>query len=310
MIHCVLLLVLIVTSLGVGQSPAQAMINLPPPPPPPNDWPIPCNPPYCTPQSLSQGNGGSEGGLLKVDFNSVTPEQFVTDVEGASSDPMDILQLVEDAITVWEGAFKEKSLPTMTIYSGWADFGALEKATSEAIALHICGAPYDPAGDPPSEKCAEADRHEATILFNSKALKVQEPEKAGNVKFFLDTNPFNSSAFGPLQGLGTRGDRVAQSAEFSDPYVVDLFTVALHEVGHALGYVEFNGVSPADIADGDIRGVLGPYVSYSTRKCPSATDIQSVVSVGSYVPDAPEYVLADLDPCGSMPLKRPEQPIS
>ncbi len=315
-IRCALIVVLIFMSLSFAATPAYAYERS-------ERYKdkavIPCKPPECEPQVLGNGRPAIADNLT-VDFGFSHSNQFATDILGASSNPEDIVQLVDDAVTVWRSAFED--IPNIKLYVGWADFGIskvlqestgrevltgnlvggvqkgceadnldvglpplteLPDASGDIIGLYISG---DRSSDfvdyrreqlPQSEKKAK----EATILFNSELLKIQEPGKpASNIKLFLDTDPFSSSAFGPIETLGTPDHRMERSFEFSDPFVVDLFTVALHEVGHALGYSEANGVFPGHIGKLDIPDVLSPYIPFATRKCPSQRDIEGLVKAG------------------------------
>lgn len=290
-----------------------------------------CPPRTCGPQ-LVRGNAVNKSPLELLDYSAINASNlFVNNVRGASSDPADIVQLVNDAITVWEAAFEPGSLPDINLYVGWADFGVrkissanetLLVSTSESyeqndykpnssnlsaaiagdiIGLHICGAP---AQSPPTD-CSESDLKEATILFNSEIL--EDKASGSTIKLFLDTNPFISSAFGPIDEIGIDGIenifRVGASSAFEDTFVVDLFTVALHEVGHVLGYSKVNPRAnrlppSAHITALGLPHVLSAYIPFSTRKCPSRRDVEEVMAIGPSVPDAPDYVLTNLDPCG------------
>jgi hypothetical protein len=333
-IRCILILFLIAATLTFTDSPAYA---LPPAQSQPGQGPV-CKRPKCTGLSLGSVELAIDTPLI-VDFGFANPDQFVTDIPGASSDPKDIVQLVEDAITVWRAAFKE--IPDIDLDVGWADFGVLKKinqsflsgslvggiqqpcdgpndqalglpvptelpaVAGDILGLHICGSGIDDITPLP---CIGSEAKKATILFNSELLKMQQPDQGlANVKLFLDTNPFESSAFGPIANLGKPERRLTRSFDFSDPYVVDLFTVALHEVGHALGYSEGNKVSPAHIGDLEIPDVLNPYLSFSTRKCPSRADVQGLIAVGPPIPLASSsgYQLVSEDPCGSMAKGQP-----
>lgn len=340
LICCLLTLVLIVTSLSIiepvlaqvsggphrGRYPRQCALNG-----------------TCDGQPLNGSSLATAKKLTILDYNSVDPDLFVTGVTGASSDPADVVQLVDNAISVWESAFAPGSLPNLTLDVGWADFNAVNVSQgngtlfvaasnlnriddfrfdddkedisdlSAAIAgdvmgLHICGAPAQ--SPPQSNDCSQTNPGEATILFNSAML--MDKASGRPIKIFLDTNPFNSSAFGPINQLGINGIgnvfRVGRSASFSEPFVVDLFTVALHEVGHALGFSQVNGLPPtAHISKLDLPDVLSEYLPFSTRKCPSRTDIEVVKSVGSYVPNSPPYAVINPDPCSDIRLD--EQPL-
>lgn len=292
-----------------------------------------CIRPWCSPQSLPNGNPAISN-PLDTDFQ---PQQFVTDVTGASSDPEDIVQLVDDAVTVWRAAFKD--IPEdLNLEVGWANFGVLKRIDSAVLSgnlvggvqkdcddedvqelglpaptelpsvsggivgVHICGSGGQDAAIE-SEEFPCKNSKDATILFNSEPLQIKEPgKKAAPVKLFLDTTPFQSSAFGPIETVGSPSRRLKRSFEFSDPYVVDLFTVALHEVGHALGYAEGNGATSEHIGELDIPDVLSPYIPFATRKCPSRRDVEGLLAVGPTIPIAglAEYSVISYDPCGNI----------
>lgn len=335
-IRCALIAALIFTSLSFAASPAYAF----PPKALPNGSPATCNPPNCGPQGLGNGKSAVVNPLT-VDFGFANLDQlFVskTDIDSASSNPEDIVQLVDDAVTVWRSAFQD--IPDIDLQVGWANFGVLDSINSkflsgnlvggiqkdcedddlnrgslvptelpavsgDIIGLHISGTrsgkltKYFQDQEPYSGDEAQA----SIILFNSELLKIREPGKPANsVKLFLDTDPFGSSAFDSIDTIGNPGHRLKRSFEFSDPYVVDLFTVALHEVGHALGYSEANGVLPGHIGKLDIPDVLSPYIPFATRKCPSTADIKGLVAAGPPIPisGSAGYKAVSDDPCGSI----------
>ena len=322
-IRCTLIVVLISTSLSFAAAPAYAQGW---PVSPIEDGMIPeCNfGSNCDPQGLGNGTPAVVNPLV-VDFSFKHSNQFVTDIDGASSDPEDIVQLVDDAATVWRSIFQD--IPSIHLYVGWADFGVpkvlkkftgteflagslvgglqkdcqdnnldkyaldlgfpvsteLPAAAGDIIGLYISDDRFDDSANYLQKEMSykeEAER-EVTILFNSELLKIKEPGKEpSNIKLFLDTNPFRSSAFEPIEMLGDPDHRLERSFRFSDPYVIDLFTVALHEVGHALGYSRANGKNPAHIGEFDIPDVLSPYIPFSTRKCPSRADIKGISNAG------------------------------
>ncbi len=301
--------------------------------------------PTCDPQIIEGVGTINQKPLTVQDMRSAQPN-LIKGIKGGSTNPADIVALVNNAITVWESAFDDSSLPRFKVTVGWADFGidsqthtdgalvgslvggvkTTGKADSkelkqlgqsastdypsvedEVVALHICGAP----GKPASSTCSEADRNEATILFNSNLLSVRQIDEMGQskevpIKLFLDTDPFSSSVFGSLAEIAASPTRIQQSpallSKMPDAYVIDLFTVALHEVGHAMGYSQVNkqvkGVpASSHIGNTDVPDVLSPYVPFSTRKCPSVRDVTELAAVGSYMPSAEPYQLVSDNPC-------------
>ncbi|MEM8503850.1 MAG: hypothetical protein AAF716_11935 [Cyanobacteria bacterium P01_D01_bin.1] len=317
--------------------------------------------PTCDPLLLQDGGTLNKKTLIIQDMDSANPNLF-TDVEGASDNPADIVELVNNAIDVWESAFEDSTIPVFNVTVGWADFGIGEQTHTqnllmgglvggmktveqtdsaqdglaedglaqsdpaeliklrqspatdfpsiddEVLALHICGAP----GKPDASVCSEADRTEATILFNSGQMSVHRiDETTGQiqdvpVKLLLESDPFNSAVFGPIEAIASSSPRAQQSsaliAELPNAYVVDLFTVAMHEVGHALGYSRVNQQATGfpisnHIGKGDMPDLLSPYAPFSTRKCPSLTDVTELAAVGSYVPNAQPYQLVSDNPC-------------
>ncbi len=301
--------------------------------------------PTCDPQIIEGVGTINKKTLIVQDLQSVKPN-LLTGVKGASSNPADIVDLVNDAISVWESAYDDSTISKFKVSVGWADFGVAEQTHTsgvlagsliggvktigkdeakvfkklgesastdfpavedEVLALHICGAP----GKPESSVCSEDDRKESTILFNSSLLSVHQIDETGQskdvpVKLFLDSDPFNSSVFGSIDATASASNRTKQSSkllnELPDAYVVDLFTVALHEVGHAMGYSRVNqqlkGVpTSSHIGTTDMPDVLSPYAPFSTRKCPSVRDVTEVAAVGSYIPDAKPYQLVSDNPC-------------
>ncbi|MBE9060893.1 hypothetical protein IQ256_07880 [cf. Phormidesmis sp. LEGE 11477] len=282
---------------------------------------------------------------LRLQDPQLVQPNLVEGIEGASANPADLINLVDKAIMVWESAFDDSTIPPFEVTVSWADFGAGDQNPAdsvlagslvggiktisegdlqtledlgqspstefpaiedEALAVHICGAP----NKPDNGACSEADRNESTILFNSNLLSVHQIDANGQskdvpVKLFLDSDPLNSSVFGPIEEIAASSPRARRSTklfeEMPDAYVVDLFTVALHEVGHAMGYSTANeqieDVLASHIGVTDMPDVLSPYAPFSTRKCPSIREVKALAEVGSYAAEAPPYQVVSDNPC-------------
>ena len=291
---------------------------------PPGYGPPPeCDHPICTPTML-EGAKTTEQGVLYIQSAESAQPNLVTGIEGASDNPADIVNLVDSALKVWRSAFNSETLPPLEVAVAWAEFSEVE---DQALAVHICGLPdkLDP------RVCSETDRTKSTIVFNSNLLNVPEVDENGEsknipVKLFLDSDPLNSSVFGPVEEITDSSSRVRRSPvlleKVSDAYVVDLFTVALHEVGHAMGYAPVNepirgatdsyydeldtlGIKQIENENilayhlGELDGpdVMSLYVPFATRECPSNRDVGVVAKVGPYVPDTKPYQLISVNPC-------------
>ena len=169
-----------------------------------------------------------------------------------------------------------------------------------------------------------------TIVFNSQDL-VFDLDGDGTdetIQFFLDDNPLDSEVFGSattliemdgegsLAGINIGRSSFADNSQFpleqgeENVFVVDLFSVALHELQHALGTTRTNSEAidddslnqgniitndgneiPTDFEpfihialDTERANVPTPVgletVTFGERKCPSAVDVLAVGEVG------------------------------
>lgn len=337
-------LIVIAPFLGVTDSASQAQIpnhvQVDYWEPDPNSWPqddvITCPPQICDRQDLIGGGTAHSPVLNVLPPNAVSSSRFVT-VPGASSDPADIVQLVNDAVSVWERAFDPASFPQLTIHVGWTNFGVnsfsyangtlqtvpgnpddLGSIAGDVIGLHICGTPIAIDLNVPPQLdgyCDPSILNEATILFNSQKILAGGAGLQQEIKLLLDLDPFNSSGiYGPLSDIQRGGNKLEVDA-LGAPYVIDLFTVALHEVGHALGFSQVNEAvrelldqDPYDDLDSahipsQNPAVLNQYLGLNMRVCPTEFDVATIKDFGSYVPGATEYNIISDDPCRNEPTR-------
>ncbi len=140
-----------------------------------------------------------------------------------------LVEIFNAAAHRWESAFEDRF--TLTLHFGWAPLGA---AGTHAL--------VEQGGDQNRELVG-------TILFDN----------SGAVSFFLDPTPFSDEEFGrrsdEYQDLG--GGLVNVARIFSQPLGdaagrSDLLSVALHEIGHALGMSGGNAGFVDAVRDGGL----------------------------------------------------------
>lgn len=143
----------------------------------------------------------------------------------------DFRAIVNAACDIWEQALHDEY--TLTLHFAWA-------ATTSGRAEHY-GLEF--AGEPPREVTG-------TILFDA--------TPGGTYRFYLDPTPHTSEEYRLFDESGRDygGGTIVNARRFhaptgpaADPGVHDLLTIALHEIGHALGmsfmHPRFAAISPA-----------------------------------------------------------------
>ncbi|MEC9431788.1 MAG: hypothetical protein VYD87_02680 [Pseudomonadota bacterium] len=150
-----------------------------------------------------------------------------TGVVGAGA----LLDIAQAAATVWRTALDDEGAgTTFDIEVAWGDLGS-----SSTIATTY----VDTVGGVKTAGPAAVGTHTSpAIWFNS-----------ARSDWFLDATPYDPSEFGAAQTVtGTGGIVTGQYFLSETPAIdtlLDLFTVALHEIGHAIGFLDYTN-SPFD----------------------------------------------------------------
>ena len=222
-------------------------------------------PPNSSPMQGSAGIGIEgiqkivDNGALDIDSEIEITDNPPNTVIGGGN----LLDIVQIAADIWQTALPE--LPKYNIGVGWSDF-QLDKSiianpysncfltssngtSIDLAAIYIHGDNNFPKAE---QKIAGAEDLDGIILFNNqKDLRLPN---GGRILYYLDSNPLNSKMFGRLENFTERqkndlnygrskfGDNKLFSrigAEEND-LVIDVFSVALHEIQHALGLTRVN----------------------------------------------------------------------
>jgi hypothetical protein len=161
--------------------------------------------------------------------------------------------IFEAAAHTWESAFKDEF--TLTLYYGW---GALDSAGAHSL--------VEQGGNPLREAVG-------IILFDN----------SGAISFFMDPTPHRNEEYGRLteefQDLG--GGLVSAGRIFRNPVGeaagrCDLYSVAVHEIGHALGMSMENASFIGEAADGLIN--IAHPLPFAESMIPLSYNIYGVTS--------------------------------
>jgi hypothetical protein len=222
---------------------------------------------------------------------SITPNFLGGTASSNTTGTGDLETIFRSAAAAWETAFPEDH--TVVLDFGWA-------ALTESSAQHTL---LSQGGDPNRETAG-------SILFaNNNAL----------LAWYLDPTPLSNEEFSTYSettqdfGAGAMITGRYYTAPVNGPLGLDLYSAALHEIGHALGMSLGNSRFIADAADGDLDitsplpfagssiplatnnfGVtshLGPFLGYgavmiglndSERRLPSEMDIVALGQLSGY----------------------------
>ena len=192
----------------------------------------------------------------------------------------DLLNITQTAFDVWLTAFPELENVDINIGVGWADFMiapnkiqtertdpipptlSFDEASPDGILTDLA-AFYVHADEnfPDAKKSIPDSNLDGLILFNSQEnleVKKEIGSEPGRVLYYLDPDPLSSSIFGSVanenyierqkNGINYGRSKFVTSEE--DPFaslganpndlVIDVFSVALHELQHALGLTRVN----------------------------------------------------------------------